>query len=114
MVSAAGRLFYIIDEAPIASILLPPQWTLVARDAFNGVVLWKRPIADWESHLRPFRSGPADLSRRLVAVGERVYVTLGMDAPLVALDAASGRTVMTYAQTRGTDEFSIATARSTW
>ena len=35
-------------------------------------------------HLYPFKSGPAYLARRLVAVGDRVYVTLGED-PLVKL-----------------------------
>jgi outer membrane protein assembly factor BamB len=104
VVSAGGRLFYIIDEAPAASVLLPPQWQLAARDAFNGVPLWKRPIASWKPHLHPFRSGPTDLSRRLVATGDRVYVTLGLDAPLAALNAATGQTVTTYAGTEGTDE----------
>jgi SAM-dependent methyltransferase len=42
-VSASGRLFAIVDEGPISSIALPPQWTLVARDAFNGLLLWKKP-----------------------------------------------------------------------
>ena len=37
-------IFSIIDEGPTASVLLPPQWNLVAQDAFNGVVLWKRKI----------------------------------------------------------------------
>ena len=53
LVSAGGRLFYIIDEGPKETILLPPLWSLVARDAFSGVVLWKRPIATWCTHLWP-------------------------------------------------------------
>jgi len=103
-VSSGGRIFYIVDEAPIAAIVLEPQWNLVARDAFSGVILWKRPIQKWQWHLRGFRSGPSDLSRRLVAVGDRVYVTLGVDAPLCALDAATGETVATYEGTDGTLE----------
>ncbi|MFC1635300.1 class I SAM-dependent methyltransferase [Planctomycetota bacterium] len=43
-VSAEGRVFYIIDEAPQVDIRLPSRWSLVARDAFSGVVLWKRSI----------------------------------------------------------------------
>ena len=35
VVSSGGRIFYIFDEAPSASILFPPQWNLLARDAFN-------------------------------------------------------------------------------
>jgi len=103
-VSAAGRLFYIVDEAPIAAVVLRPRWKLVARDAASGVVLWKRPIDDWQWHLRGFRSGPPDIGRRLVAVGDRVYVTLGIEAPVSVLDAATGKTLATYAGTEGTRE----------
>ncbi|NQT86107.1 PQQ-binding-like beta-propeller repeat protein [bacterium] len=105
LVSAAGRIFTIIDEGSIASVALPPRWFLVARDAFNGVLLWKRPIGSWEGHLRDFRSGPSELPRRLVAVGERVYVTLGYGKPVTALDAATGKTLATYAGTANAVEF---------
>jgi len=104
LVSANGRIFYIIDEGPAASIQLPPQWSLVARDAFNGTVLWKRPIATWYNHRWPLKSGPAQLPRRLVAVGDTVYVTLGIAAPLCALDAATGKTIRTYRGSRATEE----------
>jgi len=104
VVSAGGRVFYIFDEAPRASILTPPKWRLIARDAFNGMVLWKREIGPWHEHLWPLKSGPQLMTRRLVAVGERVYVTLGTDAPLTALDAATGETVRTYGQTKVTEE----------
>ena len=103
-VAAGGRIFYIIDEAPPSLMSLPPQWRLVARDAFNGVLLWKRPIPSWADYLRPFRSGPPQLARRLVASGDRVYVTLGLDAPVSQLDAATGQTLATYEGTEGTDE----------
>jgi len=103
-VSAGGRVFYIFDEAPRASILIPPQWRLIARDAFNGLVLWKRDIAPWHEHLWPLKSGPQLMTRRLVAVGDRVYVTLGTDAPLSVLDAATGKTLSTYEQTKATEE----------
>ncbi|MBN1912134.1 MAG: class I SAM-dependent methyltransferase, partial [Pirellulales bacterium] len=35
-VSTKSRVFYIIDEGSRKSIITPPHWTLVARDAFNG------------------------------------------------------------------------------
>ncbi len=104
LVTAGGRLFLIQDEGSRVSILLPPKWTLLARDAFNGTVLWKRPIEKWQSHLWPLKSGPTQLARRLVASGDRVYVTLGYDAPLSALDAATGETVRAYEGTRATEE----------
>ena len=99
MVSTGGRLFAIMDEGPPASLAQPPKWSLVARDAFNGVVLWKKPIGKWEDTHRPFRSGPTELSRRIVAVGDRVYVTLGYGQGVTALDAATGKVVRTYAGT---------------
>ena len=104
VVSAGGRLFYIIDEAPTASILLRPQWAVVARDAFSSVALWKRTIPAWESHLKSFRSGPPEVARTLVATGERVYVTLGLYAQVTALDAATGQTAAEYPATEGTEE----------
>jgi len=104
LVSSGGRVFYIIDEGPTASIRLPANWWLAARDAFSGVLLWKRPMPSWNTHLWPLKSGPAQLPRRLVAVGDEVYVTLALDAPLVALDAASGRTLRTYEGTKNTEE----------
>lgn len=91
-VSAAGRIFYLIDETPPADIRFPSSWFLVARDAFNGVLLWKRPVPAWADQLRRFRSGPADLPFRLVAKDNLVYATLGVSAPVSALDAATGET----------------------
>ena len=99
LVSSGGRIFYIVDEGPIASVAIEPRWRLVARDAFSGVLLWKRRIDPWEGHLRDFRSGPTEPARRLVAVGDRVYVTLGYGKPVSELDAATGETIKTYDQT---------------
>ncbi len=104
VVSAAGRIFSIVDEGPIAAVKAESNWMLVARDAFNGVLLWKQPVAPWENQLRPFRSGPAELPRRLVAVGNRVYVTLGYGKPVTALDAATGDVIRTYEGTENTHE----------
>jgi hypothetical protein len=48
MVSSNGRIFYISDEAPAGTYEnLEDKWFLVARDAFDGVLLWKRPLPDW-------------------------------------------------------------------
>jgi len=108
MVSAAGRLFYVMDEGPSCSVQLPPEWKLVARDAFNGVVLWRREIPLWHTHLWPLKAGPATIPRRLVAVGDKVYVTLGLAEPVTALDAATGETAATYKDTEGTEEILVA------
>ncbi len=105
LVSAKGRIFYVMDEGSRVSIELPPKWTLIARDAFNGVVLWKRPLKDWHSHLYPLKSGPTQLARRLVASGDKVYITLGLEEPTSVLDAATGEVLETYKQTGTTEEF---------
>ncbi len=108
LVSASGRLFYILDEGPTASIQLPSKWRLIARDAFNGVILWKRKIEQWNTHQYPLKSGPAHLLRRLVAIGDRVYVTLGIDEPVTMLDAASGKTLLTYNGSEHTREIVVS------
>ncbi len=97
MVSSGGRVFTIYDEAPSTSILFPPEWSLIARDAFNGVVLWKARIPEWHPHLWPLKSMPAALPRRLVAVDNSVYVTLGINAPVTQLNAVDGAEVRVFA-----------------
>ncbi len=104
VVSSGGRVFYIFDEGSRASIFLPSKWALIARDAFSGCILWKRPIPKWHVQLWPLKSGPAQLARRLVAAGDTVYATLGLDAPLSALDAATGETIRTYEGTKAAEE----------
>jgi outer membrane protein assembly factor BamB len=107
MVSSSGRIFTILDEAPAASVAFDPEWRLVARDAFNGVLLWKREVRPWEGHLRPFRTGPTALAKRLVAVGNRVYVTLGYGKPVSILDAATGQTIGTCEGTVNAMELAV-------
>ncbi len=104
LVSAGGRIFYIADQARIGSVRRPPKWHLVARDAYNGILLWKRPFSPWFPHIVNWGAAPRQLQRRLVAVGNRVYVTLGLHAPLSAVDAATGETLKVYEKTRGTEE----------
>ena len=104
VVSAQGRIFYIVDEGPASSMEVQAKWSMVARDAFNGILLWKRPISSWAWHQRKFRSGPVQLPRTFVAEGDRVYAALGLEAPVTAMDAATGETVKTYQGTEGTEE----------
>lgn len=105
-VSCGGRLFYILNESPVCTIGqdVPDHYSVVARDAFNGIVLWKRPMTDWFSSRVIWGHIPMHTQRRLVAVGDRVYVTLGLQAPVTALDAATGEIVREYAGTGHTSE----------
>lgn len=110
MVSANGRLFYISDEAPAGlDGSVPDKWFLAARDAFNGLLLWKRPISEWgwnqwSTDWKGRFNEPPQLPKRLVAAGDKVYVTLNYNAPLTALDAATGEVLRTYEGANGTDE----------
>ena len=88
MVSANGRIFEVSDNAP-RGVEGPYRYTLSAHDAYNGLLLWKRPIEGKGRYIE-FRR------RILVAVGERVYTILKQGGPLVALDAATGRIITTY------------------
>lgn len=104
MVTAKGRMFSILDSAPLASIRFNASWKLQGRDAFNGTLLWERQIPVWNDHLRHFRSGPVHLPRRLIASDDSVFVTLGLGAPVSHLDAATGKTIKTFAGTEYTEE----------
>ncbi len=112
MVSAGSRLYYIMDEAPIGVRGPGGRWSLIARDAFNGLMLWKRPMEKWGwqhwselqvGGLMRFK-GPDQLYRRLVAIEDVLYATLGFSEPLVAIDGATGETIRTYEGTENTAE----------
>ena len=124
MVSAKGRLFYICDET-LTGVdgAVPDNWVLTARDAFSGVLLWKRAIDQWGSHsfsTMPDAGNkdttgrftmPPHVGKRIVAVGDTVYVTLGADAPVTAVDAATGQTRKVYPETAGADELLVVDGR---
>ena len=105
-VSGGGRLFYILGEGPACTIdeRVPERFSIVARDAFNGIVLWKRPMAELYSHRVIWGHIPVHTMRRLVVDGDRVYATLGLQAPVTALDAATGGTIREYACTERASE----------
>ncbi len=107
VVTAKGRLFYINDNGPVFDPNEAAQWTITARNAFNGVFLWRKPISSWTDITRRFRSGPVQLQRLLVTDGDRVFVTLGLDEPVSVLDAATGEEVTVLAGTEKAEEFVI-------
>ncbi len=110
LVWSGGRIFYMVDDAPACiGGQIPDQWSLAARDAFNGVLLWKRPVdrwgwKAWSGTWRGRFNQPNHVPKRMVAVGNRLFCTLGFNAPLTALDAATGKTVKTYPGTESADE----------
>ncbi len=108
VVTANGRLFTLADLATAATTAVPGDWNLIARDAFSGVELWRKPVTDWASYGFRFRSGPAQLPRLLIAAGDRLYAPLALNAPVSVLDAATGRTLATCEGTVGAEEMVLA------
>ena len=104
LVTGNGRMFYIMDEGSRISIQLPSKWKLVARDAFNGVILWKKPLENWHDQLWPLKSGPTQLAKRLVTSGDRLFVPLALNAPVSCLDAATGEVLWTYSDKAAAEE----------
>jgi len=104
MVSAAGRVFYLLDEGPHVSLFLPSDWRLTARDAYNGKLLWKRPLKRWVSQLFRYKSGPTQMTRRLVAAGDRLFVAANLDEGVTVIDAATGRTIRSLEKTAACEE----------
>jgi outer membrane protein assembly factor BamB len=102
VVSTERRLVYIFqDEAPASdstgALTSVPQDSLIARDAFSGLLLWK---------LKATKSSAA-----LAAEGDRVYAVLEDSGPLLALDADTGRVVHTFAGTRSPKQVLVLEGR---
>jgi len=75
--SAAGRNFYLYMETREKRV------RIVARNGFNGVLLWERQTQ--ATGRLPF-----------AAASDRVYTQIDKRGPIVALDAATGRVVRKY------------------
>ncbi len=96
MVSANGRMIGVIDEGIIGQPRgVPTFWTLLARDAFNGVMLWRLPCEQIHPHA-------------LAARGDRVYVTLNRRGPLSILDAATGEILHRCEETGNVNSLSLS------
>jgi len=125
LVSAGGRVFYLFDEGliGITDERLPERWSLICRDAFNGRLLWKRKVAPWGwpewaeerfagqdwTRLRGGRTVvPTENQQRLVAGKDRLYATLGFEAPLSILDAATGGVLKTVEGTEPAREILLS------
>ena len=125
MVSGGGRFFYIFDEGliGITDQRLPERWALLCRDAFNGKLLWRRPLESWGwpqwatdkfagKDWTTIGGGrtvvPNENQRRLVVDGDRLYATLSYNAPLSILDAATGQTLATVAETAPARQILVA------
>ncbi|MFZ5828767.1 MAG: PQQ-binding-like beta-propeller repeat protein, partial [Planctomycetota bacterium] len=113
LVTAKGRMFYIFDKGVtgMEDPRLGEKWTLIARDAFNGTHLWERPLPTWGSQVwrsRALRFFGGNMARRLVADGDKLYVTFEYGGPVAILDAATGKDLGTIPGTDGAEEILAA------
>jgi outer membrane protein assembly factor BamB len=106
LVSAGGRIFYILDDSRFGSG--EPTWSLSARDAFNGVLLWRRELGAWSAAFGGKKVGPVQAHRKLVARGDRVYATLGESAPVSVLDAGTGEVLRVLPKTEHAEEMILS------
>jgi hypothetical protein len=104
LVSAAGRLYYVVDRGPAHTPEHTAQWQLEARNAFNGLLLWEKPMKSWVSHKRGFRSGPVQLARLLVADGERVFAAMGLNEPVSVINGDDGQIIRNLDATQKAEE----------
>lgn len=104
VVTAAGRLFFLLDESSGIAMKVPGKLVIVARDAFSGVELWRKPMKTWAPHTIRFRSGPPQLPRLLVASKRHVYVPLGWHGPVSQMDSQAGEVLKTYDASDGAEE----------
>jgi len=107
LISSGGRLFLVEDLGSAEHPALPGKFALVARDAFNGTLLWQRSFPDWQPVNIYTKFTPAQIQRRLVALRDTVYCTPGLSAPITALDAATGKELKVYKGTERTQEFAF-------
>ena len=86
MVTAGGRLYTIEDLETVEYHGLPGRYFLIARDAFNGMKLWERPLKGiWPTRAYP-KFIATQIQRRIAAVEDMVYCLLGTDEPISVLD----------------------------
>ena len=108
MVSADGVLFTIEDRATTEDINAPVDYHLVARDGFNGIELWKRPMKQWSGwQTSSIKSIPTQQQRCLAAVGRHVYACSGFGGPVTAFAIRTGAVRQIYEHTQWATEFVI-------
>jgi outer membrane protein assembly factor BamB len=95
-VSTKGRNFYWYWAHHKARYTPRKEGSLIeCRDAFNGALLWEKatPRGTWGANM--------------VGLGDTLYVQLGGDRGLVALDAATGRELFQFKEARDHPESEI-------
>ena len=109
MVTAGGVIFTAVDRATSENVHAAAEYTLVARDAFNGIELWTKPLLKWETEAGgSIKSIPTSIRKLLIAKGEYIYCPLGHDEAIVELIGKTGELSKTFKSTKKTKEMSLS------
>jgi hypothetical protein len=104
VLSSKGRLISLIDQTESSDMKMPSRWEVVARDAFSGVLLWRRP-ARLKSHTEYKRKwGLEEVWRQMIVDESYVYMSLAPGKPLSSLDIETGNVVRSFDGTTGYSE----------
>ena len=112
MVTARGRLFCLVSDGPQDTREdrgLLEKWTLVARDAFNGLLLWKKPMPEWgvvQVVFRPLRFAGLSARTSDAACGVRrhSFCDDGVRRSRAPWTRRAGKEIRVYAGTEGAVE----------
>jgi len=97
VLTSGRRLHYMVDETRSSDMSRPGRWFLHARDAFNGILLWKKAV-------KVQRETLDSVWRTMVVDEKNVYAPLGPGQPPSVIDGATGRTLRTCAGPAGYTE----------
>jgi outer membrane protein assembly factor BamB len=105
VLTANGRIFYDADTGRPESTDLPYHFFLYARDAYNGILQWKRVLPDWYKGEEYRRGNPSIVVQRRMACADNfLYLTESDEAPVIKLDAATGKVLKVYKGTENAME----------
>ena len=108
MVSANGVVLTIEDRATTEDVNAEVEYCLVARDAFNGIELWKRPMKQWSKwQTNSIKFIPTQQQRSLAAVGKHVYCCMEFGGPITVFESRTGVQMQILERTEKTTEFVI-------
>ncbi len=104
VLSSRGRLISLIDQTRSSDIMVPSKWAVVARDAFSGVLLWKRTVRLKSRSEQRRRWGLEEVWRQLTVDESYAYIALALDKPLSAIDLETGEVARRFEGTTGCSE----------
>ncbi|MCK5849637.1 MAG: PQQ-binding-like beta-propeller repeat protein [Kiritimatiellae bacterium] len=96
ILSGGGRNFYLTMHTTTSALGVKHGWRIVARDAFNGLVLWSKlaEFPPWPRSLTHRGAGAINYWNHTVVDGDLLYLPWGKQ--FVALGGKTGEVVKTF------------------